>query len=111
MWVVDYVFREDHKKKFSGVLASFANAGASRARPIGDMLLDPDNTEHWAICLTSSDSERDAVQLQAVSCVVCGNYKHCDTFQPPTGWWVTSDVDYETAFLEAIPVRMRCYCK
>ena len=93
------------------VIDHFTNAIISRANPKGGLLLDPDNREHWAICLSrDTHEEDDETQFQAISCRVCGNYILCDTFRPEVEGLLFGGFETDRLFLEAIPIHMRCSC-
>ena len=104
--------RAIQKALMADVIDHFSNAIISRARPgIGNLLLDPDNREHWAICLSRDTHEEDnEVQFQAISCRVCGNYIQCDTFLPEGEGLLFGGLEVDQLLLEAIPIHMRCSC-
>lgn len=104
--------RAIQKALMADVIDHFSNAIISRARPgIGNLLLDPDNSEHWAICLSRDTHEEDhETQFQAISCRVCGNYIHCDTFRPEVEGMLFGGFERNRLFLEAIPIHIRCSC-
>lgn len=66
-------FIKTKKNKINIILNTKA---ITRANPVymeqGD---DPDKEEHWIYGVFEDDNDLDSLQLQAVSCGLCGNYK------------------------------------
>jgi len=103
-------YRAVHKVNFGEIIEHFDDAYISRARPFGCLFNDPDNSEHWAICLSRVnhlyiDNE---TQFQAYNCRVCGDYYFCCTFLPEQQTTLGQGLDH--LFREAIPLRIRCQC-
>jgi hypothetical protein len=67
------------KDKKREIVKKFENACYSRKNHLAnepDEGKDNDSTEHWALCLSSTEDDTyDENQFQAVNCGICGNYK------------------------------------
>lgn len=113
--------RQVHNIKMTRIVDCFKNALASRAKP--DIFYeDPDNEEHWCVCLASD--EQDETQFQAINCKVCGNFIVSDTLGS-----IIDDDDESILGLQLLqgtniysnelrrnlkiitPKRLRCECK
>ena len=105
--------RAVHKANMVEVVDHFDNAYCSRARPRNSDVVDPDTCEHWAICLDRMNGTDDEVQLQAINCRICGNYKQCETFRPTEEEYIEAElagIVLHGFLLEDVPLRMRCCC-
>jgi hypothetical protein len=104
------ICRANHKYNMMIIRDNFEKACDSRAIYLRDNIEWVD-TEHWSICLSRFDHPEDnEIQLQAISCGFCGNYKVCTTHEPDINVWDIDDIDIDQRYLEEIPIRLRCNC-
>lgn len=108
-----------HNKKMANIVDCFENALTSRAKP-DTFYEDPDNEEHWCVCLSSDI--RDETQFQAINCKICGNFIVSETW----GKIINEETMLELFLLQntniyseeirknikmVTPKRLRCECK
>jgi hypothetical protein len=114
-----YDSKKVHNIKMTKIVDCFKNAMVSRAKP-DTFYEDPDNEEHWCICLSSD--ECDEVQFQAINCKICGNFIVSDTqlsMIDETILELQNLLQYTNIYSNTLrknirnvaPKRIRCKCK